>query len=95
MARLAELQRDYRADVAAAQERQRAVMVARVEEVALEVARAEGVTLLFRRDGALYRDDGSEAERVDVEPLDLTEPVIRALLDRINPTRIPEPPAAD
>jgi Skp family chaperone for outer membrane proteins len=92
---LAMLQRDYLADLAAAQQRHGEAMIARIEEVAREVARERGVTLLFRRDGALYREDGSEAEPAGVEPIDLTEPVIRALLARINPTEIPEAAAAD
>jgi Skp family chaperone for outer membrane proteins len=94
-AQLAKLQREYLADLEAAQQRHGEAMVARVEEVARELARERGLVLLFRRDGALYREDGSEAEHVGVEPIDLTGPVIRALLARINPTKIPEAAAAD
>jgi Skp family chaperone for outer membrane proteins len=62
-------------------------MIARVEEVAREIARREGLALLVRSKGVLYT-----AEEFDVATIDLTEKVARALLARINPTEIPAPP---
>ena len=87
-AQLTELQVRYRADLAAAQERQGNEMIARVEEVAREVARREGLALLVRSDDVLYAADDFDVARIDV-----TEQVIRSLLQRINPTEIPDPPA--
>lgn len=94
IARLVELQREYRSDLSAARERRGEEMIARVEEVAQEVATERGLTLLLRKDGVLYNAEGTEAESVaGVDAVDLTEPVIRALLEKINPTRIPDAPA--
>lgn len=90
-AALRELQRHYRVDLAAARERQGQEMTARIEAVAKQLAQERDLPLLFRRDGALYTPDGAPAGRVDGELVDLTEPVIRELLAKINPTRIPEP----
>ena len=88
---LVERQRRYREDLAAAQRRQGEEMIARVEEVARQVASERGLTLLLEKEGVLYTLEGDLAELPDAERFDLTEPVIRALLDRINPTEIPEP----
>jgi Skp family chaperone for outer membrane proteins len=81
---LRELQRRYREDLAAARERHGEIMIARVEEVARDVARREGVALLVRSDGVVYSD-----EAIGLQTVDLTEQVARALLERINPTEIP------
>lgn len=86
--RLAELQRSYRADLAMAQERRGEEMIARVEEVAREVAEREGLTLLVRKDRVLYAEEDFDFERIDI-----TEQVARTLLERINPTEIPQDPA--
>ena len=86
--RLAELQRRYRADLALAQERQGQEMIARIEEVAREVAKREGLAIVVRVDDLLYAEEG-----VDLGRLDITEQVARALLEKINPAEIPEPPA--
>ena len=48
----------------------------------------EGLALLFRKRDALYAADG-----VELPNLEITEQVIRALLDKINPEQIPEQPA--
>ena len=87
-AHLADLQRKYRAELAAAQTRRGEEMITRVEEVARAVAREKGLTLLVRKDGILYAEDG-----LDCEPIDITAQVSRALLEKINPTEIPEVPA--
>jgi Skp family chaperone for outer membrane proteins len=87
-ARLAELQRTYRSDLAAARERQGEVLIARVEEVAREVARREGIAVLLRKEGLLYAATDADVARVDI-----TEQVARALLEKINPTEIPPAPA--
>ena len=84
--RLMELQGRYRADLAAARERQGEAMIAQVEEMAREVARREGLTLLVRKDGILFT-----AEDANLAHRDITEQVARALLEKINPTEIPEP----
>jgi hypothetical protein len=62
--------------------------------MAREVARREGVTLLLRKQGRLYRADGTlqEGEIRESERVDLTEQVARALLAKINPTEIPSAP---
>jgi Skp family chaperone for outer membrane proteins len=86
-AQLTKLQVEYRADLAAAQQRQGQEMIAKVEDVAREVARQEGLAVLVRSDDVLYA-----AKDADVARIDITEQVIRALLDKINPTEIPEPP---
>ena len=91
VASLVERQRRYREDLAAAQRRHGEEMVARVEEVARQVASERGLTLFLEEEGVLYTPDGTRAEPPVAEWVDLTEPVIRALLDRINPTEIPEP----
>jgi Skp family chaperone for outer membrane proteins len=83
------LQTSYRAELAEARERRGEELIARVEEVAREVARREGLALLLRRDGILYADDAAGIDRVD-----LTEQVARALLEKINPTEIPAAPDA-
>jgi Skp family chaperone for outer membrane proteins len=87
--RLAELQRTYRADLAAAQARHGEDMIARVEAVAREVAEREGLSLLLRREGILYAEEDFDLERIDI-----TEQVARALLAKINPTEIPVAPDA-
>jgi Skp family chaperone for outer membrane proteins len=84
-ARLRELQQQHRTRLTAAQERHGEAMIARVEEVAREVAKREGLVLLLRNDGVLYEADEG------LERVDITEAVARALLDRINPTEIPTP----
>ena len=85
---LAELQRSYRADLSAAQERQGEEMIAQVEEVVRQVAMREGLALLVRREGVLYTDEDAVAGHIDI-----TELVARALLAKINPTEIPAAPA--
>ncbi|MFQ5515896.1 MAG: OmpH family outer membrane protein [Myxococcota bacterium] len=89
---LLEAQRRYRVDLAAAQRRRGAELIARVEEVAREVAREEGLPLLLLEEGALYTEEGAlyEGALREAERVDLTERVARALLERINPTEIPE-----
>ena len=84
--RLMELQARYLADLAEARERQGEAMIAQVEEMAREVARREGLTLLVRKDGILFT-----AEDANLAHRDITEQVARALLEKINPTEIPEP----
>ena len=88
-AQLADLQRNYRIQLAEAQQRLGQEMIERVEAVAREIAEREGLALLFRRQDALYT--GKQADEVS---LDITEQVIRTLLDKINPEQIPEPPEA-
>jgi Skp family chaperone for outer membrane proteins len=91
---LIEAQTRYRADLAAAQKRRGAELIARVEEVAREVAQREQLTLLLRRDGALYTEAGTlhPGEPAAADSVDLTEQVARTLLERINPTMIPAAP---
>ena len=84
-AKLLELQRQYRADLAAAQGRRAEEMIARVVAVATEVARREGLTLLLKKEAIVYADDAGIVRR------DITDQVIRALLERMNPTKIPAP----
>jgi Skp family chaperone for outer membrane proteins len=93
-ASLVEAQRQYRADLQAAQRRRGEELIAQVEEVAREVARREGLTLLLRKEGALYTEDGAlyAGELGDAERVDLTQQVARVLLERINPTEIPSEP---
>ncbi len=86
-AQLTELQARYRADLAAAQQRQAEKMVAKVEDVAREVARQQGLAFLVRSDDVLYA-----AKDADLARIDITEQVIRTLLDKISPTEIPDPP---
>ena len=71
-AALADLQRQYRVDLAAAQQRQGEQMIARVEEVAEQVASERGLTLLLERDGVLYTPDGAPAEPV-INPVTVAE----------------------
>jgi Skp family chaperone for outer membrane proteins len=85
-ASLVRLQGQYRVDLAAARQRQGEEMIQRLEEVAREVARERGLTLLVKKDGVLYTND-----EAGPAPLDITEQVIRALLQKINPTEIPPP----
>ena len=81
--KLAELQRQYRTDLSAAQKREGELMIESVTAVAREVAQREGLALLIEKDATLYA-------RADANPpRDITELVIRALLDRINPTQVP------
>ena len=58
------------------------------------MARREGLTLLLRKQGGLYTEDGAlyAGELGDAERVDLTQQVARALLERINPTEIPSEP---
>jgi hypothetical protein len=83
-------------ELATAQQRRGDELIAMVEEVAREVARQEGVTLLLRKQGLLYTGDGAlyTDEVGEAEWVDLTEQVARALLEKINPTEIPAPAAA-
>jgi Skp family chaperone for outer membrane proteins len=81
--KLAELQNQYRTDLNAAQKREGEQMIETVTAVAIEVAEQEGLTLLLDEEAVLY----SHTDRNP--PRDITELVIRALLDRINPTQIP------
>ena len=81
--RLRDLQERHRSELAAAQKRQGDAMIDRVEEVAREVAQRQGLRLLLRKEGVIYAADNSDLER-----LDITEDVIRALLERINPTEV-------
>ena len=83
---LTELQTQYRADLAAAQQQHGEAMIAKVEHVAREVAREQGLALLVRSDDALYTAEGADLGRIDI-----TEQVIRTLLEKINPTQIPAP----
>jgi len=93
-ASLLEAQRQYRAELEAAQRQRGEELIAQVEEVAREVARREGLTLLLRKQGRLYSEDGTlyEGEPGDAEKVDLTEQVARELLERINPAEIPGTP---
>ena len=84
-AKLLELQRQYRADLAVAQERRAEEMIARVVAVATEVARREGLPLLIKKEAIVYADNDGIVRR------DITDQVIRALLERMNPTKIPAP----
>lgn len=83
--KLVELQRQYRADLAVAQERRAEEMIARVVAVATEVARREGLTLLIKKEAIVYADDAGIVRR------DITDQVIRALLERMNPAKVPAP----
>jgi Skp family chaperone for outer membrane proteins len=93
-AELVEMQRQYRSDLEAAQARRGAELIAQVEDMAREVAQREGLTLLLRREGALYTGAGESysGDIGDIEVVDLTELVARALLERINPSEIAETP---
>jgi Skp family chaperone for outer membrane proteins len=93
-ASLIEAQTRYRADLGAAQKRRGEELIARIEGVAREVAQREQLTLLLRRDGALYTEEGTlyPGELDAADSVDLTEQVARALLERINPTVIPAAP---
>lgn len=85
-ASLVEFQRTYRADLAAAQALAGEETTARIEEVAREVAESQGFDLLVRQRDLLYSRPGA-----DLTGIDLTPQVARALLDKINPTEIPQP----
>jgi Skp family chaperone for outer membrane proteins len=89
-AKLVEAQRQYRIDLEAAQMRRGAELIAQVEDMARSVAQSEGLTLLLRKDGALYTEQGALFDGEAADAVDLTEQVARALLDRINPTEIPK-----
>lgn len=93
-ASLVEAQRQYRVELEAAQRRRGEELLAQVEEVAREVARRQGLTLLLRRRDGLYTEDGAPypGEPADGESIDLTEQVARELLERINPPVIPATP---
>jgi Skp family chaperone for outer membrane proteins len=95
-ASLAEDQRRYRRDLEAARQRRGEELIARVEVVARQVARREGMTLLLLKEGALYTEDGAlyAGEAHDAGRVDLTDEVARALLAKINPTDIPAAPVA-
>lgn len=82
-AELTALQSRYRRDLQAAQQREGEAMVERVRTIAREIARREGLTVLVEKDAVLYPDSSTAAYR------DITELVIRALLDQMNPTEIP------
>ena len=84
-AQLTELQALYRADLSAAQQRQGEEMIEKVEDVAREVARQAGLAVLVRSDDVLYAANDADLARIDI-----TEQVIRTLLDKINPTEIPD-----
>jgi Skp family chaperone for outer membrane proteins len=86
-ASLAALESNYRLRLEAARQRAGEQMIARVEEVARQVAQERGLDLLVRRSDALY----ARAE-ADLEAIDLTQDVARALLAKINPTEIPAQP---
>jgi len=95
-ASLLEAQRRYRETLDAARQRRGEELIAQVEEMAREVAHREGLMLLLRKDGALYTEDGTlySGDGQDAQYIDLTEQVARALLERINPTEIPQKPDA-
>jgi Skp family chaperone for outer membrane proteins len=90
-ARLAELQSEYHAELAATQLRLGEEMIERVESVARDIAAREGFTLVFRKRDALYTAQDISAEELDSAATDITDEVIQVLLDKMNPERIPEP----
>jgi len=94
--RLIEAQRVYRLELETVQQLRGEELIAQVEQMAREVARREGVTLLLLKQGRLYSADGTlqEGEIRESERVDLTEQVARALLAKINPTEIPPATAA-
>jgi Skp family chaperone for outer membrane proteins len=85
---LVELESRYREHLETARRRAGEQMIARVEEIARQVAEDRGLDLLVRKSDLLYARAG-----VDFDGIDLTEDVARALLAKINPTEIPEAPA--
>ena len=85
-ASLVALEANYRLTLEAARKRTGEQMLARVEEVARQLAEERGLDLLVRKGDAVYARPGA-----DLEAIDLTEDVARALLAKINPTEIPEP----
>ncbi|MCW5633608.1 MAG: OmpH family outer membrane protein [Rubrivivax sp.] len=72
----AEAQSAYRRDLEAAQKRLGDELLAHVSEVAAEVARERGLTLLVKTEGVLWTRSPA------VVPIDITEDVARALLQR-------------
>lgn len=82
-AELTALQSRYHSDLRAAQQREGEAMVERVRTIAREIAQREGLTVLVEKDAVLYPDSSTAVYR------DITELVIRALLDKTNPTEIP------
>lgn len=89
-ARLAELQREYHAELAATQLRLGEQMIERVESVAREIAAQDGFTLVFRKQDALYTAPDIGVEEFESAAFDITDQVIQILLDKMNPERIPE-----
>jgi Skp family chaperone for outer membrane proteins len=89
-AELVDLERSYRVNLEAARKRAGEQMLARVEQVAREVAAQRGLDLLVRKGDQLYERPGA-----DLAGIDLTEDVARALLAKINPTEIPKAPEAE
>ena len=89
-AELVAMESNYRVNLEAARQRAGERMMARVEEVARQVAQERGLDLLVRRGDAIYERTGADFAGVDV-----TEDVARALLARINPTEIPPAPEAE
>jgi Skp family chaperone for outer membrane proteins len=87
-AELVAMQSNYRLMLEAARQRAGERMLARVEEVARQVAEARGLDLLVRKGDALYA-----RPQADLAAIDLTEDVARELLAKINPTEIPAQPA--
>jgi Skp family chaperone for outer membrane proteins len=85
-AELVQLESNYRLTLEAARKRTGEAMLARVEEVARHVAERRGLDLLVRKGDALYQRPDA-----DLAQIDLTDEVARALLEKINPTEIPEP----
>jgi Skp family chaperone for outer membrane proteins len=89
-ASLVELETGYRLRLEAARKRAGERMIARVEEVARQVAEERGLDFLVRRSDLLY-----ERADADFAGVDMTADVARALLAKINPTEIPQPPEAE
>jgi len=82
-AALSALQAQYRVNLQAAQERESAAMVERITALASEFAQQHGLTLLIEHDAIVYANETSNSHR------DITEAVIRELLERMNPTQVP------
>ena len=87
---LAKAQETYRKDLETAQSKKTQELLAKVQEVAAEVARDKRLTLLVNRGAVLYSGEGVPA------PLpDITEDVIRALLQKTRPSASdPAPPGS-